>query len=349
MSELLNIIGHTGSQGERIDQGNAKPLVTFVLVAYNQEKFIRQAIESALAQTYRPIQFIFSDDCSTDHTFEIMCESAAQYEGKENILLNHNEKNLGVVDHLNKIFIELAEGKYLVPLAGDDITSPDRTEKVVSILETTGASAVAINPVMIDENGQSEGKRFFAHFPSGVLHFQEYFVKEAPFFAGGGYTRDLFDVYGPMKNSARNEDRILPCRASTLGGIAYLNDLVYFYREHSKNMSFWIKMKRDPKNSRHYEELSRKNDLQNLENFFQEVSESYCGHDKQQLLEQIDARSKLNHLELDLITARVPQRLRPVFVAYRTGKSFKEVTSLLLVSISPRLYKLLLVIRLAFR
>lgn len=332
-----------------MSHGNARPLVTFCLVAYNQEKFVRQAIESALAQTYRPIQFIFSDDCSTDRTFEIMREIAALHESKENILLTRNVRNLGVVEHLNKVFIGLAKGKYIVPLAGDDIAAPDRTEKVVACFEATGASAVAVNPIMIDEAGQSTNTRLYASFPSGILHFEEYFVQGAPFFGGGGYARDLFDVYGPMKNSARNEDRILPCRASTLGGIAYLDDPVHLYREHGKNMSFWVKMKRDPKNSLHYEKQYRKNALQNLENFLQEVRESYRGRDKSQMLVQVEARYKSDRLELELMNAGVPRKLLPVFVAFQSGKGIKEVIILLLICVSPRLYKLLLGFRQALR
>ena len=52
------------------------PLVTFALFAYNQEAFIREAVASALSQTYEPLEIILSDDCSTDRTFAIMQELA---------------------------------------------------------------------------------------------------------------------------------------------------------------------------------------------------------------------------------------------------------------------------------
>jgi glycosyltransferase involved in cell wall biosynthesis len=288
MSELRDGIAHTKGRDAMMNPDDVKPLVSFCLIAYNQEKFVRQAIESALAQTYRPIQFIFSDDCSTDRSFEIMREMAELHQGKENILLNRNEKNLGIVDHLNRIFFEFTKGKYLVLLAGDDITSPDRTGKVVSLFEATRASAIAVNPVMIDENGSSAGNRFFPVFPTGHLYFEEFFEKGARFFGGGGYAREIFDTYGPMKNSARNEDRILSLRATTLGGIAYLSDPVYFYREHGNNMSFWVKMKRDPQNKAQYALAARRNQLQNMENFMQEVRDCYPGLNKEKLLAQIN-------------------------------------------------------------
>ena len=49
-----------------IDSASDRPLVTFALFAYNQEKYIREAVEGAFAQTYAPLEIILSDDCSTD-------------------------------------------------------------------------------------------------------------------------------------------------------------------------------------------------------------------------------------------------------------------------------------------
>ena len=60
----------TATEKEKYD----RPLVTFALFAYNQEQYIREAIEGAFAQTYQPLEIILSDDCSTDRTFEIMRE-----------------------------------------------------------------------------------------------------------------------------------------------------------------------------------------------------------------------------------------------------------------------------------
>ncbi len=52
----------------------SKPLVTFMLRTYNHERFIREAVRSALTQTYSPLQVVISDDCSQDRTFEIIQE-----------------------------------------------------------------------------------------------------------------------------------------------------------------------------------------------------------------------------------------------------------------------------------
>jgi len=80
-----------------VDGSGAEPLVTFALFAYNQGKYIRQAVEGALAQTYENLEIIISDDASPDKTFEIMQELVRDYSGPHKIILNRNERNLGIV------------------------------------------------------------------------------------------------------------------------------------------------------------------------------------------------------------------------------------------------------------
>jgi GT2 family glycosyltransferase len=47
-------------------------LVSFVVLAYNQQKFVAEAVRGALAQTYHPLEIVISDDCSTDGTFDVI-------------------------------------------------------------------------------------------------------------------------------------------------------------------------------------------------------------------------------------------------------------------------------------
>ncbi len=59
----------TGSMGDGVPQ---RPLVSFIVLAYKQKQFIREAVQSALAQSYEPLEIILSDDASPDVTFEVM-------------------------------------------------------------------------------------------------------------------------------------------------------------------------------------------------------------------------------------------------------------------------------------
>jgi len=119
---------------------NDKPLITFTICAYNQEQFIREAVEGAFAQTYSPLEIILSDDCSKDRTFEIMREMTASYRGPHRLILNRNSTNLGLAGHCNRL-AELAHGELLVGAAGDDISFPNRVEIVYQAWEHSGRRA----------------------------------------------------------------------------------------------------------------------------------------------------------------------------------------------------------------
>ena len=104
-----------------------RPLATLFITSYNQEAYVGAAIDGAFAQTYAPLEIVMSDDASADRTFEIMREKAAAYRGPHRIVLNRNEKNLGIVPHVEKV-MSLASGEIIVENAGDDVSVPHRVE-----------------------------------------------------------------------------------------------------------------------------------------------------------------------------------------------------------------------------
>ena len=75
--------------GNKLD----RPLVTFALLSYNQETYVREAIESAFVQTYEPMEIILSDDCSSDQTFKIMKDMARNYCGPKKIIVSQTENS----------------------------------------------------------------------------------------------------------------------------------------------------------------------------------------------------------------------------------------------------------------
>ncbi|MGI0116914.1 glycosyltransferase [Zooshikella sp. RANM57] len=113
---------------------NAMPLVSIVIPTYNQEDYVLDAIESARQQTYKNIEIIISDDCSTDGTIKIIDE----YIKKNNdyrIKLIKNEINLGITGNVNKL-IEYSKGKFIALFAGDDIMYPKKIEKQMQLMES---------------------------------------------------------------------------------------------------------------------------------------------------------------------------------------------------------------------
>lgn len=106
-------------------------LVSIIIPCYNQEKYITDAIMSAENQTYKDIEIVFIDDCSTDGSLEVVNELKKKY---TNIVVLKNETNLGVVDSRNKA-IDVAKGFYILPLDGDDTIEPTYIEEAVKVFD----------------------------------------------------------------------------------------------------------------------------------------------------------------------------------------------------------------------
>lgn len=104
-------------------------MVSVLMPAYNSEKFIAQAIQSILDQTYSNFELCIINDGSTDNTAAVI----EQFNDPRIIKINHS-KNRGLVETRNAL-IELARGQYIAYLDNDDIAFPDRLEKQVAFLE----------------------------------------------------------------------------------------------------------------------------------------------------------------------------------------------------------------------
>lgn len=112
-----------------------EPLVSICVITYNSSETVIETLESIYNQTYRNIDLIVSDDCSSDNTVEIvkdwLDEKRIRFQNAEIITV---EKNTGVTGNVNRA-VKKANGKYVKDIAGDDILLNDYTEKCVSYLE----------------------------------------------------------------------------------------------------------------------------------------------------------------------------------------------------------------------
>ena len=216
----------------------SRPLVTFALFAYSQERFIREAVRGALAQTYSPLQIILSDDCSQDKTFEIMQEEANGYEGPHEIILNRNNRNLGNGGHVNRL-IELAEGELIVAAAGDDISLPARTEELVKAWSNGGVVAAYSSVIVTDEDGAARAidRRKFAGASVGE-HWRALIQRSHGVVLGASqaWDRTVFETFGPLPESIRAEDYALEFRSALLGKIAYVDEPLVRYRRHGSTI-----------------------------------------------------------------------------------------------------------------
>ena len=104
------------------------PEVTVIMSVYNGEKYLREAIESILNQTFNNFKYLIINDGSTDSSQEIILS----YDDPR-IVFVENEENIGLTNSLNK-GLEIAEGKYIARMDADDISLPNRLKEQVNFM-----------------------------------------------------------------------------------------------------------------------------------------------------------------------------------------------------------------------
>ncbi|MHA4976595.1 glycosyltransferase family 2 protein [Pseudomonas extremorientalis] len=109
-----------------------QPLVSVVVIVYNQSNYIKECIKSILSQDYTNIEIIISDDASKDGTDALLQEMQAA--NPEKIILNLASVNQGITGNCNA-GLRLAKGKYVAMFAGDDLMLPGRITQQVEFLE----------------------------------------------------------------------------------------------------------------------------------------------------------------------------------------------------------------------
>ena len=126
-----------------------KPLITVILMCYSQEKFVAEAVEGVLSQTYAPLEIIIFDDCSPDKTAEIIERTTAKHPRKSDVRFMRNSKNISGYA-VAKMGIEMAKGKYIFISCGDDVMLPSMIEEMASVLIDDDVSLVTANARYID-------------------------------------------------------------------------------------------------------------------------------------------------------------------------------------------------------
>ena len=134
------------------DTGDPLPLVSILVPSYNGAAFLREALDSILAQTYPNVEIILLDDGSTDDTPAI----AAGYGNK--ICYIRQPNNLGIYDNVN-IGIAVARGSLIATYHADDIYLPTIVEAQAAYFHAhPEVGAVFCSDILVDAHGQEYGR-----------------------------------------------------------------------------------------------------------------------------------------------------------------------------------------------
>jgi len=157
------------------DKKNMNPKASVCITAYNQEKFISQALDSVLMQkTDFDFEVLIGEDDSSDNTRKIVQEYARHYPGKIRLFLN-DRKNViyvhgrptGRWNFINNI--KHAKGEYIALLDGDDYwTDPNKLQVQVNFLENNADFAICVHNVNVTYvKGNIESHPFYTQHPTG--------------------------------------------------------------------------------------------------------------------------------------------------------------------------------------
>ena len=100
------------------------------MLTYNQKNFVAAAVHAALNQQCDPLEIIFSDDASTDGTFNIIKDIVSNYTGPHYVKVIQNSHNLGINLHL-ECLVETAKSGLIIWAAGDDVSFPNRADQII--------------------------------------------------------------------------------------------------------------------------------------------------------------------------------------------------------------------------
>lgn len=167
---------------ERPDCPTSMALVSVVITTKNEEKNIRNCLESIKAQSWQDIEIIVVDNSSTDKTQQIATEYTAKVytKGPE----RSAQRNYGM--------IEKAEGEYVIYIDADMILSPMLIEACVHHIQETGAVALHIPEIILGKNYFSRVRRFERGFYDGTPVDGARFFHRPTFIKAGGFDEPLF-------------------------------------------------------------------------------------------------------------------------------------------------------------
>ena len=208
-----------------------KPEITVFMAVYNGEKYLKQAIDSTLNQTFKDFELLIVDDGSTDDSFLI----AKKYSDKRiRIVQNTNNKGLAFTRNRG---IEEARGKYLATLDCDDISFKNRLATQMAFLSQNKDVAICGGKIKyIDEQLNYTGKLFSLRgdqdFLKTILMFNNIFFNSSTMINTSVLRKFHFE-----ESLAPAEDFDLFEKIAAQYKIAFLNKWLSLYRVHNNNIS----------------------------------------------------------------------------------------------------------------
>ncbi|MHA8095244.1 glycosyltransferase [Aquirufa lenticrescens] len=204
------------------------PLISIVMATYNGEKYLREQVDSLLAQSYPSLEFVFVDDASSDSSLEILRLYASQ---DERIQLVANPINQGLLATF-ETGIRAAKGEMIALADQDDVWMPEKISLLASAIGSH--SLIYADSALTDATGTVTGKfsdrNYLCNYPTALHYvFGTKSMGHAMLFK-----REIIDIALPFPDYV-GHDYILGFAGAALKGVAYFPATLVNYRQHSSN------------------------------------------------------------------------------------------------------------------
>jgi hypothetical protein len=222
------------------------PMVSVVMAVYNVDRYLEEAIQSILNQTFRDFEFIIIDDGSTDLSSDLL----HQYAERDKRIQLFIQENIGLTKSLNR-GLSMASGEFIARMDPDDIALPDRFAKQIAMFHNDHRLVLLGCEVgLIDEAGRLYGKRGHAQCHAeirrrliagdgGALTHPAIMFRTGAAQAIGGYDEEM--------PTAQDLDFYL--KLSEVGVVANLKETLLLWRQHAGSVNHtksqtWAEMRR---------------------------------------------------------------------------------------------------------
>lgn len=203
--------------------------ISVCIVTYNQEKYIAECLDSIVTQkTNFKFEIIVGDDCSTDNTRSIIQEYVEKY--PDLIIPVFHKKNVGVVENIKQVY-EVAKGKYIAHLDGDDLALPEKLQKQFDVMEKNPQAIICSHNMLEILNNRIIEKSHWDH-PKGEYEILD-LIKNLPFFSHSSKLFRVIDKDG-LFNILKYSDTLdieIHLYQITMGSIFHLEENLGCYRK----------------------------------------------------------------------------------------------------------------------
>lgn len=218
-----------------------KPLISFILITYNQENFVKDALDGAFSQTYSPMEIIIADDGSKDNTPKVIEDAIAEYKGPHKVIFHRGNPNVGIAQNVNNA-MALAKGEYFILAAGDDKSLPERAQRTYEVFARyPEMSCINFSSILCDEKLKPivQYNTSDAVNVISLINIYDYF-EFSSFILWSGDTRSirrsLYDVFGPLIKGG-DEDSSYFIRGLLVGCAGHSQEQLSLRRTHKQQVS----------------------------------------------------------------------------------------------------------------